>query len=216
MDYGRCLKLSVEFGEFVASLHTLYLDAVVGFDVVHQRVLEYQQQIKCSLRECEEASAEFQDTCLIDYKQLCGEDYYVESVSPLMKQGEVKQRTERNGTNYIRMGHLCVVYAYAYWEDYLRKEIAIACGLSGSKKDLIKHDFWADMRIMRSAILHHNGVATPDFGRMKVLRWFQPGDKINLDFDKVKEMFAQMGDFRNCLHALGLPPHDTRFPSRDC
>ena len=206
MDHRRFLELFEEFSTFVTSLHTLYLDAVVGFDVLHKRLLEHQDQIRCSLEECEEACNEFQDSCSIDYRQLCGREHHVASVFPLMKQGEVKERTRPNGMNYIQMGRLCVVYAYAYWEGYLREEVRVAFGASDSGIDPTKHDLWGDMRRMRIAILHHNGVATAEFSKMKVLRWFHPDDEINLDYGKVKEMFAEMANFRKCLHALSLPP----------
>lgn len=224
MNYNRFLELSEEFGKFVESLHTLYLDSVIGFNILHQRLLEQQNQIKSILGECEEASDEFQDMCFTYYKQLCGEEFNVESTSPLMKQGEVKKRTARNGTNYILMGRLCVVQAYTYWETYLRKEI----GLALEVLDLQKHteeeineilnkyvaiDFWGDMRYMRHAILHKNGTATSDFNKMKSLTWFKPGESVNLDFEKMSDIFGQMGDFRNLLGILSLPPNEARFPS---
>lgn len=204
------LELYEEFDAFVVSLHTLYLDSVVGFNVLHRRLLEHQDTIKSMLGESQEASCDFQDECYVSYEELCGEGFNVESVSPLMKQGEVKERTARNGINYILMGRLCVVHASGYWETYLRKEVGIALG----EKNPPKHDFWGDMRLLRNAILHNKGKANSGFDKMRVLQWFKPGDQINLDFDKVKEIFAQMAYFRNCLHALSLPPHDARFPSR--
>ena len=213
MNYVRFLELSEEFDTFVVSLHTLYLDSVVGFNALHRRLLAYQNEIRSVLGACEEASDEFQDACSIDYRNLCGEEFNVESVSPLMKQGEVKERTAYNGTNYILMGRLCVVYAYAYWETYLRKEVRKALEVSDPARDPTQHDFWGDMCIMRHAIVHHEGKATSDFKKMKVLKWFKPDDQINLDFDKVKEIFVQMAYYGNCLHALSLPPHDCRFPS---
>lgn len=224
MNYNRFLELSEEFGEFIVSFHTLYLDSVIGFNILHQRLLEQQNQMKSVLGECEEASAEFQGTCFTYYKQLCGEKFNVESTSPLMKQGEVKERTARNGTNYILMGRLCVVQAYTYWETYLRKEIAIALGVLVLQKHTeeeinkilnkyVAIDFWGDMRYMRHAILHKNGTATSDFNKMKLLTWFKLDEPVNLDFEKMTFIFGQMADFRNILHNLSLPPNKARFPS---
>jgi len=228
MDYNRFLELFWEFNEFIVSLHTLYLDSVVGFKILHQRLLEHQNQIKSFIGECEEASGEFQDKCEIDYGLLCGKNFNVVSMSPLMKQGEVKQRTAHNGTNYILMGRLCVVQAYTYWETYLRKEIAIALGVLDSKvhteeKEIerilgkyVSIDFWGDMRLMRHAILHKNGTATSDFDKMKFLTWFKPDNPINLDFEKMRFIFTQMGNFRNTLHCLSLSPSNAKFPPKNC
>ncbi|MBU1260563.1 MAG: hypothetical protein KKE31_05190 [Planctomycetes bacterium] len=223
MNYNRFLELSEEFGEFIVSLHTLYLDSVIGFNILHQRLLDQQNQIKSILGECEEASDEFQDMCFTYYKQLCGEEFNVESTSPLMKQGEVKKRTAHNGTNYILMGRLCVVQAYTYWETYLRKEVGVALGVLDSKvrtkeqedvilRKYVSIDFWGDMGQLRQAILHHKGIATPKFDKMKSLTWFKPGDPVNLDFDKMKVIFSQMADFRNYLGVLSLPPSNAKFP----
>lgn len=207
-NYVRLLQLSEEFDEFLVSLQTLYFDSVVGFIALHRRLLEHQNAIKSILGECEEASDAFQDDCSVDYRTLCGDEFHVECGAHLMKQGEVKKRTACNGINYILMGRLCLVHAYAYWETYLRKEVGIALGLKGQ----LKHDLWGDLRIMRHAILHAKGKATPDFSKMKVLKWFKENDDIDLDTDKMKLIFEQMALFRNCLHSLSLPPCDARFP----
>lgn len=227
MNYNRFLELFWEFNEFIVSLHTLYLDSIAGFSILYQRVLKHQNQIKSFIGECEEASGEFQDKCSINYERLCSEKFNVVSMSPLMKQGEVKKRTGHNGTNYILMGRLCVVHAYTYWETYLRKEVGIALGVLDAnvhtKKDEINDilreyvsiDFWGDMGVMRHAILHKNGIATSKFNKMKFLTWFKPDDPINLDFDKMKFIFIQMGNFRNTLHRLSLPPSNAKFPSKN-
>ena len=222
-NHGRFLELAEEFGVFIESLHTFYLDSIVGFNILHNRLLEHQDQMKSLLGECEVTSDGFQDTCFIDYTNLCGEELNVVSLSPSMRQGEVKNRTARNGTNYVLIGRLCVVQAYTYWEIYLRKEIAVALGVldpqmntkEGKIEQILRQyvsiDFWGEMGLMRHAILH-KGTATAKFHKMKCLTWFKPNDPIDLDFEKVQSIFATMGDFRNLLYDLSLPPHDARFP----
>lgn len=157
MNYKRFLELSEEFGEFVVSLHALYLDSVIGFRALHRRLLEHRNQMKSVLGESELSSDESQDNSLIDYKRLCGEEFNLASTEPFMTQREVKERTEHNGKNYILMGRLCVVQAYTYWEKYLRKEMAIALGVLAperyaEKKEIdnilkkyVSCDFWGDM-----------------------------------------------------------------------
>jgi hypothetical protein len=221
MNYKRFLELSEEFGKFVESLHALYIDSVIGFRVLHRHLLEHRNQMKSVLGESELSSDEFQDSCLIDYKQLCGEEFNLESTEPFMKQGEVKKRTAPNGTNYILLGRLCVVQAYTYWEKYLRKEIAIARGVLDSQKHtedeeikeiLKKHvfcDFWGDMGKLRRAVIHNKGIVDE---KTKTLTWFKPGDPVNLDYEKMRAIFRQMADFRNFLGMMSLPPNEARFP----
>jgi hypothetical protein len=224
MKYNRFLELSEEFGEFVKSLHALYLDSVIGFKVLHRRLIEHRNQMKSMLGKSELSSDEFQDECLIVYKHLCGEDLHLESTKPFMTQREVKERTEQNGRDYILLGQLCVVRAYDYWETYLRNEIGVALGVVDIQKHTEKEikeilnkyvaiDFWGDMRYIRHAISHNNAIATSDFNKIKFLTWFKPGEPVNLDFEKMQDIFGQMGDFRNILHNLSLPPSTARFPS---
>lgn len=217
MNHKRFLELFWEFNKFVVSLHTLYLDSVAGFNILHQRVLEHQNQIKTFIGECEEACDQFQDKCSINYKRLCGKEFNVISMSPLMKQGEVKERTAHDGTNYILMGHLCVAQAYTYWETYLRREVGIALGVLNPERDIKKEgideilkkhvsvDFWGDMRNLRQAIIHNKGIATSEFDKMKLLTWFKPNEPINLDFKKMRFIFLQMGYYRNTLHSCSFP-----------
>ncbi len=216
-NYNRLLELFWEFNEFIVSLHTLYLDSIAGYNILHNRVLQYQDQIKSFLGDCKEASDEFQNLCSVDYKRLCKDNFYVVSMSPLMKQGEVKKRTSRNGTNYILIGRNCVVSAYSYWEAYLRREVGIAMGVLDPKTTdnkeiqniLNKHvvnDFWGDMRWLRNSILHKNGTANSDISKCKLLKWFKPGEHINLDFDKMRSIFLAMGHYRNHLHSESLGP----------
>jgi hypothetical protein len=80
-------------------------------------------------------------------------------------------------------------------------------------KKYVAVDFGGDMRQLRQAIIHHKGVATPEFDNMKLLTWFNPGDPVNLDFEKMEVIFGIMADFRNFLHKLSLPPSDAKFPS---
>lgn len=224
MNYNRFLELSEEFGKFVESLHALYLDSVIGFKALHQCLLEHRNQMKSFLGKSELSSDEFQDECPIDYKRLCGEEFNLESTELFMMQREVKERTEHNGKDYILLGCLCVVQAYTYWESYFRIEIAIALGVLDLKRHKKKEeideilrkyvscDFWGDMGQLRKAIIHHKGIATDDFKKMKCLTWFKPNDLVNLDFEKMRDIFEGMGDFRNYLHKLSLPPNEARFP----
>jgi hypothetical protein len=132
MNYERFLELSEEFGEFVISLHALYLDSVIGFKTLHRCLLEHRNRRKAILGESELLTDKSQDESLIDYKRLCGEDFHVQSTQPFMTQEEVRRRTEHNGENYIQLGRLCVIRAYTYWEAYLRGKIGIALWNIGS------------------------------------------------------------------------------------
>ncbi|MBN1941904.1 MAG: hypothetical protein JW849_01290 [Phycisphaerae bacterium] len=224
MNYKRLHELFKEFAEYIESLHTLYLDCIAGFGILYERLTKHQNNIKLILGEDDCAKESFQDQCSLTYEYICGQDFQPASLDPLMKQGDIKERTKQNGKNYFLSGNQCIVSAYAYWDEYLRFEIGKALGALGpnakntgeSKKRLNIHvnsDFWGDIRYLRQSILHHNGIAISDVSKCKLLKWFQPGDKIELDYQKMREIFSGMADCRNEIGRLSLPPSDAKFPS---
>ncbi|MFQ5479601.1 MAG: hypothetical protein ACE5E4_13410 [Candidatus Binatia bacterium] len=226
IDYKRLLELFWEFSRKIEELHTLYLDSVVGFKLLHDQLLRRQDDVQRFLGEHEYATAAFQDTCSVAYRQLGGSDLSPVSMSPVMKQGDLKDRTREDGKNLLLLGSQCVVAAYAYWEEYLRIEIGIAIGVlpqgatnsEGNRATLNEHvtsDFWGDMRQLRNSILHKNGIANSDMSKCKIIRWFPPGTPIELTFERMQRIFLLMGDYRNELHSMSLPPREPiRIPDR--
>lgn len=224
MNYRRLLELFWEFAGYIESLHTLYLDSIAGYSILHDRLLSHQQSIKKLLGNHEYATEQFQDTCSIIYKHLCDKDFTPVSMSPVMKQGNIKDRTKEDGKNYLLLGAQCVVAAYSYWEEYLRIEIGKAIGVlkesatncDETRQILNKHvvsDLWGDMRHLRNSIIHNNRVANSDMAECKILKWFRPGDPIELDYEKMRVIFLAMGAYRNELHSMSLPPRKgTKIP----
>jgi len=216
MDNKRFLELYCEFAKKLEEWHTLYLDSIAGYSILHERLLNKQEDVKNLLNGHEYSDIEFQDTCSIEYKNLCNMDFNPVSTRPVMKQGDVKKRICENGRDYLLLGNQCIVLAYSYWEEYLRIEVGIALGVlkKGSKNSdetkkilnkHVKNDFWGDMGLIRHAILHNNGVATSKMSKCKVIKCFIPSKLIELDFDKMRRIFISMGMYRNELHRMSLP-----------
>lgn len=225
VNYQRLLALFWEFSRRIEDLHILYLDATIGFEILHDRLLRDQDDIKKLLANHECATTEFQDTCSVTHQCLAMKDVRPVSMSPVMRQGDFKERTRENGKNCLLLGNQCVVSAYAYWEEYLRIEIGIAKGVlpEGARNSeetravlntCVKSDFWGEMRYLRNSILHSNGVANSDMSKCTLIRWFPPGTPIGLDHEKMQAIFLLMGDYRNELHDMSLPPRDLiRIPA---
>ncbi len=216
MNHRRLLELFWEFSRFIESLHTLYLDSVAGYSILHERLLNKQQRMKGILGEHEYATEEFQDTCSIQYKNICGKDFTPVSTSPVMKQSDLKERTKHNGENALFLGSQCVVSAYTYWEEYLRIEIGKAMGVleqdaenAEKTRDILNtyvaNDFWGDMKYLRHSIVHKNGMAASDISRCKIIKWFSPDEKIELDYEKMRSIFLALGKYRNEIHSMSLP-----------
>ncbi len=217
MNYQRLLELFWEFARYLESLHTLYLDSIAGYSILHERLLSHQQQMKQLLGNHEYANEQLQDNCSMLYKDLCDKDLTPMSIWPVMKQGDIKERTKEDGKNFMLLGAQCVVSAYSYWEEYLRIEIGKANGVleqdakncEETRNILNKHvvsDFWGDMRLLRNSIIHRNGIANSDITKCNIFKWFKPGDFIELDYQKMRVIFLSMCDYRNELHNMPLPP----------
>ncbi len=206
IDRGRLLALFYEFGSWLEDLHAYYHESIAGFNVLHERLLNHQDDIKQLLGNHPYATAAYQDTCSVLYKELGYKDVSPVSISPVMKQGVLKERTCEDGKNYLLLGRHCVVSAYAYWEEYLRAEVGKALGLP-TKND-VEYDFWGDMALLRNAIVHNNGIATKDMAKCKIIRCFNHGESIDLTYQRMQGIFLLMGQFRNNIHEMSLPPSE--------
>ena len=218
MNYKRLLALFWEFAGKLEAVHAFYLDSLLGYSVIHERVLKHQDNMRDFLgADHELATAEFQDTCSTIYKHLGGKDRAPVSLSPVMKQGDVKQRVKDNGQNTQLLGKQCVVDLYSYWEEYLRIEIGKALNVltkdaerNGQTREIlnkhVKSDLWGDIKHIRNSIVHNNGVATSEITRCKIMKWFKPGEAIELNEERMHQIFLNLGRFRNELHNLSLPP----------
>ena len=79
MNHKRLLELFWEFNNFIVSLHTLYLDSIIGFKALHNAVVNHQNQMIQFLGECEVTaynSLKKIRVCLIllAYKSICYND----------------------------------------------------------------------------------------------------------------------------------------------
>lgn len=223
MNYPRFNELFWEFAEFIEDLHALFLDSVVGYELMHENLDRHQSDLRKILGSHEYATKEFQDTCSIAYKDLGGQDHQLVSTSPLMKQGALRSRIEPDGKNTRTLGNMVIVSSYAYWEEYLRIEIGKAMGVlesdatntkatSAILNKEVKNDFWGDMRYLRNSILHAHGVANSDVDRCKVIKWFKSGDKIVLGYQQIREIFLYLGAYRNEIHKMQFPSRAIRIP----
>ena len=226
MNYLKFRELFHEYAAKLEEQHTYYLDSVLGFSVLHERMMSKQLDVMKFLGEQELANEEFLDTCSTLYKELGGKDLTPMALSPVMKQGQVKSRNKENGSNTLILGANCVVSLFSYWEEYLRIQIGIAKGVldadavnnADTRNILNQHvtyDIWGDLRHLRNSIVHNNGIAYSKMTGCKIVRCFSPGDRVELDFEKMRAIFLLLADFRNELSSLSLPPRKgIRLPGK--
>lgn len=221
MDYILLNKLSDEFSEKLEQQHVYYLDSISGFSAIYDRIVSKQKRIQEFLEHDKDFTDEFMDLCTTSYKEISGKDHIPMSLSFGMLQGDVKHRTKENGINTLICGANCLVSLYSYWQDYLRREIAIAMGLiKGEMNKLeeteilknIAFDIWGDIRFLRNSIIHNNSIAISDVRNCKILRFFQPGNRVDLDFERMRIIFIELGKFRNILISASLRPSTIIIP----
>jgi len=107
----------------------------------------------------------------------------------MCSQGGFKKKNAPGGDNQIMAANMCIVMIYTYWEDHYRKKIASAAGIKN--KNEVKSEIMSDLNILRNSIIHHRGYMKTD-KKCKILTWFQPGDKINVDLDRFEEIKRQI------------------------
>ncbi|AOS84273.1 hypothetical protein BIU88_09100 [Chlorobaculum limnaeum] len=223
MNYLRFNELFWEFSDYIEEVHSLYLDSIVGYELLHDGLETQQEEIRKWLGDHEYAKKEFQDTRSIGYPDLGGGDHQIISMSAEMTQGDLRKRVETDGRNAQILGNMLVVSVYAYWEEYLRIEIGKAKGVLSpdaknseeTRKVLNKKvvsDFWGDLRYLRNSIVHSHGVANSDMARCKIIKWFKPGDKIVLSYAMVRALFIKIALYRNEIYSLQFPPSFIHIP----
>jgi hypothetical protein len=224
MNHARLLELFWEFSRHLEAQSTLYLDSAVGYSILHERLQEYQDSTRRVLGDSEYGSEAFQDTCSMLYKHISNCDYTPVSMSPVMKQGEMKSRLKQDGRNALLLGQQCIVSVYAYWEEYLRIEIGKAIGVlpadatqsEETRKVLNQHvadDLWGDIRHIRNGIVHANGIATAEIQKCKLIKWFRQGETIDLTFERMRALFLALAYYRNKIHDMALPKRNFRIPT---
>lgn len=110
---------------------------------------------------------------------------------------DIKIRNEKNGSNYIMIGHFFVVLLYEYWEDKYRKEIAMK--LNKDKNDICS-DIIGEIRILRRGIVHNKGIVDCDIERkIKVIGRFKQGEMIFLDKKIIENIYDKVNHYLDQL-----------------
>jgi hypothetical protein len=223
VNYERLHQLSDEFTNLWRRLQALYLDAAAGFALVRAHVEQEQSTSRAYVQGSELDSEEFQDTRMFTYDRIFSDSFCTSRIHEA-KQGEVKARNAPDGANFIALGQLCLVSFYDYWNEYLRREYVVAKGKLDTKepdsevvmravREHASYDLWGDIRYLRQSIVHHRGIAVPEVAQCRLIKWFQPGDSINLNPDRMRTLFLALLKFRNELFKEQFPEHYIQLPA---
>jgi len=113
-------------------------------------------------------------------------------------QGELKERNKENGINFKVIGNLSVVLLYQYWEDKYREAIATSINL---KKSELMSPIFGELRQIRNAILHNNGIATTKVEKKVQIVKFKQGEEIYLARENLHEIINAIKDYLKSLES---------------
>lgn len=117
--------------------------------------------------------------------------------------GEAIERNQPHGSNERFLGSMCLVSIYGFWDSGTRSEIARALCIEHNS---VKSDLFGDIRTLRHLLLHAGGVADNTVAKCKVLKWFEPGESVIIDRDKLCEVVEHIRAFPEGLHTPGFNP----------
>jgi len=224
IDYRRLGQLSDEFTNLWKRLQSLYLDAAAGFAFVRDHVETDQEQSRSYFKGTEMDSEEFLDKLSFSYTEIFSDNFCTSAIHKAT-QGEVKSRNAPDGANFTTLAQICLVYFYAYWNDYLRRQYVIAKGklnanetrykvVKAALREHASHDLWGDIGYLRNSIVHNRGIATSAVTKCKLIRWFKPNDPIALTPQHMRALFLALLGYRNELFKEQFPKHYIQIPSR--
>lgn len=181
-----------EYGNVVAAIYGVYLDATVGFEFLRldmqKRQLETIELIKEKFPQL--ANQEHMDSAWLMYGT---EDPNSPKGPPLhtVTQKQFKERNSPHGQNNLFIGNMALVAIYQYWEDGYRARIAQLMKIE--KKELVA-PIMGDLRWLRTSIVHHSGIALREVKRCELLKWFEEGDLIYIDYDQFKTIVGHIDE----------------------
>lgn len=167
-----------EYIEIIDRLFGVYFDATYGF---HLGVSEIQRQNEEALEGLEGNldKARYE----LDLKQLT---YSIDEPSEIAHSVTVRDYKYRNwpgGHNEQWAARMALVTIYSFWEHRYRSLIAKHLD---KKPDDLKIDELGDLRHYRHAIIHYLGRGYEDFNKLKVFKWFEHGEEVRLDVQKMR------------------------------
>jgi hypothetical protein len=109
----------------------------------------------------------------------------------------------------VFLANMCIVNLFQLWEDHYRGRLASA--LDVQKNDL-KVAVFGDLRVLRNAIIHSLGIATPQVAKCEVLRWFKPGDPIEPTKEQMRSMTDVIYAYVDSLPANKKVSHPATAP----
>lgn len=179
----KIVKIYLEFIERIDQVYGLYFDTLYSYKLLVKEFNKTRELTKSSLKEISpnQATDEYLDTAWMMYGD-GNPNEGIPKVHHKTTQGEFYKRISDKGLNIKYIGNIILILIYQYWEDVYRPKISKILNI---KKSDLKSDLFGDIRLIRNSIIHHNAIAKPEIKNCKFLKWFNPGDEIYIDNEKL-------------------------------
>ena len=176
----------VAFLKTVRAVYGVYFDGARGFDLVHRQQLD----IRDWLIRTQGHDGETADALIFKYGH--GDLESPDAIAlHSVSHGDLTARNLRGGENLIFLANVCLVSIYQYWEDRYRGEIAAALD---KQKDDVRVPIMGDLRYYRHSIIRRAGFAVPEVARCEVVRWFDPGERIELTEEHMRTLMLKIAE----------------------
>ena len=201
-DYLKLRELAYDFRGRIEEVQRLYFDALYGFDALHAQILKDRSSIRIQVNNPSLLTDELLDRSITNYQYFGSEGPVAIPGIPGSTQREALDRTQRNGGNSFTLAAQCIV-VFAYWEHFLRQEIASA---RGCKKADVLSPLWGDLAKIRNSLVHsRDRKASKDVGKCCEITWFKPGEKIDITLEQMREIFRKLLLEHQALELESMP-----------
>lgn len=172
-----------------AEVFSLYFDSVAGCEALSAHLEEWTRQRKDALRKAGMLTDEgiWDDLKSFPVHPPHGHKPQFDEFTHTLS--DYESRLKPDGRNALLIGNYLVIALYQHWEDSWRSRIAEALGVED--KNLIRSDFWGDLRLYRISLIHHRGIADDQVEKKTVhFKWFKKGEHILMDKPKIQAIVA--------------------------
>jgi hypothetical protein len=209
--YARFIKLWLEFNDYLKLYHGFYLDARCGYCLIQKIVHDKEKKLIESMNAEEKIIKEMYEHWDFKHEEFA-QSYIAGAKNHRQRNGEVKKRTVRNGQNQEILTKILIVNLAAYWEVYLRKEVATAYGYNTPSD--YKNDTWGYIVALRNSILHNKGRVDKTLvsRARKVGKNFKLNERIVFNENFAYDIFQKADGFLCKLHKESYS--DSRAASR--
>jgi hypothetical protein len=183
----RPAQLAEEYSSVVSDLLGTYLDLTMASGELATGYMEWDKQRLEELHKSDRLTPETFNL-IFSYKGGSREEGEADDLHTTTLHDLIERNTP-GGRNFEFLAAMFVVTIYHFWDDHYRGRLASALGKS---RDELTHDVFGELRHLRRSIIHSRGRAVPEAKRARILRPFEPGEAVRLEYEDVRQIASEV------------------------